>query len=111
MVMGAPSQERVNFSENGTNPSATLPRSPEYPIFRGATDLSDRQDSTLEASRWTVLPLGWPLLTLLVGIKLLLHVLSSNAYGFFRDELYFLDCARHMGWGYVDDAPLIAVYA
>jgi hypothetical protein len=65
----------------------------------------------LEVSRWTVLPLGWPLLTLLVGIKLLLHVLSSNAYGFFRDELYFLDCARHMGWGYVDDAPLIAVYA
>ena len=73
--------------------------------------MSDRQDSTLETSRWTVQPLDWHLLGLLVGLKLLLHLLSSNAYGFFRDELYFLDCARHMGWGYVDDAPLIAVYA
>ncbi len=53
---------------------------------------------------------GW-LVGLLVGCKLLIHFLSSHAYGYFRDELYFLDCARHMGWGYVDDAPLIAVYA
>jgi hypothetical protein len=26
-------------------------------------------------------------------------------------ELYFLDCARHLDWGYVDCAPLVAVYA
>jgi hypothetical protein len=45
---------------------------------------------------------------LLVGLKLLLHLLSSGGYGFFRDELYFLDCARHLDWGYVDDAPFIA---
>jgi hypothetical protein len=51
------------------------------------------------------------LVGLLVGLKLLLHLLSSHAYGYFRDELYFLDCARHLGWGYVDDAPLIAGYA
>lgn len=73
--------------------------------------MSDRQGSTLETSQWTFQPLDWRLLGLLVGLKLLLHLLSSNAYGFFRDELYFLDCARHMGWGYVDDAPLIAGYA
>src|SRR4029077_12898281 len=31
-------------------------------------------------------------------------------YGYFRDELYYLDMARHLDWGYVDAAPLIAVY-
>jgi hypothetical protein len=64
-----------------------------------------------ESGRWVIQPLDWRQLALLVGVKLLLHLLSSNAYGFFRDELYFLDCARHLGWGYVDDAPLIAGYA
>jgi Dolichyl-phosphate-mannose-protein mannosyltransferase len=73
--------------------------------------LNDRQASTLEPSWWALKPLDWRVLGLLVGVKLLLHLFTANAYGFFRDELYFLDCARHMGWGYVDDAPLIAVYA
>ena len=51
------------------------------------------------------------LLAVLAIAKLLIHVLVSNRYGYFRDELYFLDCARHLDWGYVDHAPLIAVYA
>ncbi len=51
------------------------------------------------------------LLVLLTGVKLLIHMLVSNRYGYFRDELYFLDCARHLDWGYVDHAPLVAIYA
>src|SRR5215469_6206435 len=44
--------------------------------------------------------------------KLLLHLFTSvRHYGYFRDELYYLDMARHLDWGYVDAAPLIAVYA
>src|SRR5580704_13995073 len=44
--------------------------------------------------------------------KLLLHIFTSvRHYGYFRDELYYLDMARHLDWGYVDAAPLIAVYA
>src|SRR5947209_7307357 len=44
--------------------------------------------------------------------KLLLHIFTSlRHYGYFRDELYYLDIARHLDWGYVDAAPLIAVYA
>ena len=44
--------------------------------------------------------------------KLLLHLFTSvRHYGYFRDELYYLDLARHLDWGYVDAAPLIAVYA
>ena len=60
-------------------------------------------------SAWPIGPMAWGLLALLVGLKLLLHLLTSGAYGYFRDELYFLDCARHLGWGYVDDAPMIAL--
>ena len=56
-------------------------------------------------------PLDVRLLTLLTGAKLLIHLLTINRYGYFRDELYFLDCARHIDWGYVDHAPLIALYA
>ncbi|MGH9442382.1 MAG: ArnT family glycosyltransferase [Thermoanaerobaculia bacterium] len=51
-------------------------------------------------------------LAALCAAKLLLHVFTSvRRYGYFRDELYFLDMARHLDWGYVDSAPLIAVYA
>ena len=48
----------------------------------------------------------------LCAAKLLLHIFTSvRHYGYFRDELYYLDMARHLDWGYVDAAPLIAVYA
>jgi hypothetical protein len=52
------------------------------------------------------------ILTVLCSAKLLLHLFTSvQRYGYFRDELYYLDMARHLDWGYVDCAPLIAVYA
>jgi hypothetical protein len=48
----------------------------------------------------------------LCAVKLGLHLLTSvRHYGYFRDELYYLDMARHLDWGYVDAAPLGAVYA
>lgn len=51
-------------------------------------------------------------LSALCAAKLLLHLFTSvQHYGYFRDELYYLDMARHLDWGYVDAAPLVAVYA
>ncbi len=48
----------------------------------------------------------------LCSAKLLIHIFTSlRHYGYFRDELYYLDMARHLDWGYVDAAPLVAVYA
>jgi hypothetical protein len=47
----------------------------------------------------------------LVAAKLVVHLATANRYGYFRDELYFLALGRHLDWGYVDTAPLIAVYA
>lgn len=40
------------------------------------------------------------------GACFLLHLLFLNRYGIFRDELYYLACADHMAWGYVDQPPL-----
>lgn len=42
---------------------------------------------------------------------LILHVLADSQYGYFRDELYFLACGRHLDWGYVDQPPFVAVVA
>jgi Dolichyl-phosphate-mannose-protein mannosyltransferase len=53
-------------------------------------------------------------LLLAVGFGLatfVLHMLAAGRYGYQRDELYFISCARHLAWGYVDQPPLIAVVA
>lgn len=42
---------------------------------------------------------------------LALHLATASRYGYFRDELYFIECARHLAWGYVDQPPLVAFAA
>lgn len=40
------------------------------------------------------------------------HLLTNGRFGVFRDELYYLACADHLAWGYVDHPPFsIAVLA
>jgi len=39
--------------------------------------------------------------------KLLLHIYFNNRYGYFRDEFDYMSCGNHLGWGYVDQPPLI----
>jgi len=39
------------------------------------------------------------------------HLLWNGRYGYFRDELYYAACGQHLAWGYVDQAPLIALIA
>ncbi len=43
------------------------------------------------------------------ALALLIHLLTNSRYGYFRDELYYIACARHLDWGYVDLAPLSAL--
>jgi hypothetical protein len=47
-----------------------------------------------------VVPLGF------AALKLALHALAITNYGWFRDELYYIACSRHLAWGYVDQPPL-----
>ena len=42
---------------------------------------------------------------------LVAHLATAWRYGYFRDELYFIACGRHLAWGYVDQPPLVAVVA
>src|SRR4026207_2059209 len=41
-------------------------------------------------------------------VALMVHLLTIHRYGYFRDELYYIACARHLDFGYVDLAPLSA---
>ncbi|HEY5906613.1 MAG TPA: glycosyltransferase family 39 protein [Vicinamibacteria bacterium] len=38
-------------------------------------------------------------------LKLLTHLSTGDGYGYHRDEFYYLACARHLDWGYVDHPP------
>lgn len=48
---------------------------------------------------------------LIAAAKLVFHLSTAGRYGIFRDELYYLACADHLDWGYVDQPPLIAAIA
>ena len=43
--------------------------------------------------------------------KLLMHFFTNHQYGYFRDEMYYLECGEHLDWGYADHSPLIALVA
>lgn len=52
-------------------------------------------------------------ITLLLGfaaVKLLIHFVANawGGYGYFRDELYYIACSRHLAAGYVDQPPVSA---
>ncbi len=40
------------------------------------------------------------------AVGLLVHLLTNWRYGYFRDELYYMACSRHLAFGYVDQPPL-----
>ncbi|HXY38628.1 MAG TPA: hypothetical protein VEQ10_03115, partial [Vicinamibacteria bacterium] len=55
--------------------------------------------------------LPWTVWGLAVAV-VIIEMAFGPRYGLFRDEYYYLACADHLGWGYVDHPPLsIAVLA
>ena len=66
------------------------------------------------------IPSGWrqaiQLGVLFALIKLTIEfagniIAQHFGYGIFRDELYYIVCGRHLAWGYVDQAPMVALQA
>lgn len=45
------------------------------------------------------------------AVFLLVELVAASRYGLHRDELYFLACAHHLAWGYVDQPPLVPAVA
>jgi hypothetical protein len=54
---------------------------------------------------------GIGLLSSLALADFVAHMLVSGNYGYFRDELYYIEAGRHLAFGYVDFPPLIALLA
>jgi hypothetical protein len=63
-------------------------------LYAGITNLLRRADLA-------------PAVLIIAGISFLAHVLVSDNYGYFRDELYVLAMSHHPAFGYVDVPPLV----
>ena len=60
-----------------------------------------------EDSRQSSIATGMAVVWTIVLVKLVFHVYFNNRYGYFRDEFDYIACANHLGWGYVDQPPLV----
>jgi hypothetical protein len=49
-----------------------------------------------------------PAIYALAALKLILHLSTNSRYGYFIDEFYYLACAEHLDFGYVDHPPMVA---
>jgi len=90
---------------------------------RPVCDAESPGESSMSAAHTTVVRPADPTLQralrlalLFAAIKLLLHIATNLweahiGYGYFRDELYYLICSRHLAWGYVDQGPIVALQA
>jgi hypothetical protein len=75
------------------------------------TDGSDAPSDGVASSRGNTPTLATRGLLALFVAKIFVQCTGITHYGFFRDELYYMACGRHLAWGYIDQPPLIAFLA
>ncbi|RTY92399.1 glycosyltransferase family 39 protein [Flavobacterium sp. GT3R68] len=51
----------------------------------------------------------YPLVGILLLVKLAIHLIGNRNYGFHRDELLHLSTSEHLSWGYFEFPPFIAL--
>lgn len=61
----------------------------------------------LSKTRRSLVGDGMAIIWLIALADFLFHLYFNSRYGYFRDEFDYIACARHLGWGYVDQPPLI----
>ena len=71
--------------------------------------LGELREASLPRARW--LEGEWAVSVCFAVTACAVHFIWNGGYGYFRDELYYAACGQHLAWGYVDQAPLIAVIA
>jgi hypothetical protein len=69
---------------------------------RAVSGMHEQARARVPWSRTSLLVVGTACL-----VELVVHLALVNEYGYHGDELYFLDCGRHLAFGYVDHAPLV----
>lgn len=50
-----------------------------------------------------------PIILVLSFVKLIIHVIGNQNYGFHRDELLHLSVSEHLNWGFMEFPPFIAL--
>src|SRR5271165_4834427 len=63
--------------------------------------------SAPDRSRQSLFANGMVIVWALALADLLFHIYFNNRYGYFRDELNYIDCGNHLQWGYDDQPPLV----
>jgi hypothetical protein len=73
-------------------------------------DQAQTEDETLSNSDSLPGFAAFPVL-LVAAAKVVGTMAVAGSYGFQRDELYYLACARHLAWGYVDFPAVVPALA